>query len=121
LNSFFNRSGTKAKLKEVTKEFWEELADRDSDFSRGFMKAVGVNEVKKAKIVFDFLLKLGESTHIDLVTRKNIDDVLDQANSELSDEDCQTAIEFLQYMSCVGIDGEDIQPESILRKISPSV
>jgi hypothetical protein len=120
LDSFFDRCGAKDKPQEVIRQIWKEIDDHNSALSKRFTNAVGVSEVKKAKVVFDFLTSLGDSTSIDLITPRNIEDVLDQADSELSDEDCQTAIEFLHHMSCVDIEGEEVYPESILKRISLS-
>ena len=119
LDSFFDRCGPKDNPKEVIKAFWEEIADHDSAFSNRFTNALGIKDARKAQIIFKFLLSEKDPIPIDLITPELIPSSLLQPEAILSNEDCQVAIGFLNRMGCVDIDGEYVQPESILRKISP--
>ncbi len=87
-----------------------EMGDSNSKLSQDFKRSLGINNVNVAERILKSIKNLqedGQEVPVDLITPEHI-----EGSPNLSQDQCNTAIEYLQRMGCIERQGSDLSVES---------
>ena len=113
LRELFARCGDQDDPRPFAEELELELLDQESQLRQSFHRSLGLGSNDAIFHVLHFVHQM-ESVLVDLVTPDLI-----ECESELTDEECSQAVEFLQRMACVISEDDLLTVDPIVSRLMP--
>ena len=115
LDKLFESCGTDNDPRRAAKIIERDLGDSHSQFSQDFKRSLGLNDI--AERILNFIKNLqedGQKVPVDLITPEYV-----ESSPGLSQDECDTAIEYLQRMGCIKRQYDEQQSD--LLSVDPTV